>query len=525
VKPVFITLMLCLLCTVPVFSSVQETLPSWHWAYEYIDALRLRGGFEELHQMNRPFTRGDVARGLIRIQDRLLDGSLSFSSFQRNLYDRLVREFQEEIEDIRGERKRERFSLGMRLQSDLDKPQDEKVTYKGIYRSKINVPLGKHATVYHGLSFDQYLVDDTGYIGKKWPGIVGYTEQAYIAAEWGRFRFKFGRDFLRWGSGKDGTLIFSDITRPLDHFLASGRLGPILYTFVVSALDDMELDPQTAERYGGETAQRYLSAHRLDVSLFQGRFQWAVTEVALYGGVNRQLNWNYLNPFMIYHLSQLNDGGRVNTLLTTDLIVYPIIKLAVYGSFLIDQEMHIHKTKSSELEPKEIAWIVGSQWADPVGVPGMTLSAEYAGVTNRTYKTVHPWEIFSHRNVTLGHPLGNDFDDWRVGISQWFLGRIKLKCEYGITRKGEGGVFTPWDQPWMDVPFEAGYSEPFPTGIIEKRGHLDLTLHVFPSTYWGLNAEFHMLRRENAYHVSGSDKNETYWRVGVWFDGDMILTL
>ena len=368
-------------------------------------------------------------------------------------------------------------------------------------------------------------MDDPGYIGKKWPGIVGYTEQAYIAAEWGRFRFKFGRDFIRWGSGKNGTLIFSDITRPLDHLLAAARLGPFLYTFVASALDEIELDSQTAERYGGELAQRYLSAHRLDVRLFRGRFQWAITEMALYGGVHRQLNWSYLNPFMIYHLSQLNDGGRVNTLLTTDLIVYPINKLAVYGSFLIDQEMHIRKTKSSELEPKEIAWIVGSQWADPVGVPGMTLFAEYAGVTNRTYKTAHPWETFSHRNVSMGHPIGNDFDHWRVGISQWLLGRIKVKLDYGITRKGEGGVFTPWDEPWMDVPLEEGYSEPFPTGIVEKWKQLSFNIDYFPSIYWGLHAEIHTHRRENADHVMGLSKNETYWRVGVWFDGDVILKL
>ena len=123
-KSIVIFFLLCLLCTGPVLSSVQETLPSWHWAYEYIDALRLRGGFEELHQMNRPFTRGDVAKGLIRIQDRLIDGSLSFSSFQRNLHDRLVREFQDEIEDIQGQLKGELISVGMRLQSDLDKPQD-----------------------------------------------------------------------------------------------------------------------------------------------------------------------------------------------------------------------------------------------------------------------------------------------------------------------------------------------------------------------------------------------------------------
>ena len=47
-------------------ASIHETLPTWHWAYEYIDALRLRGGFEALYTMNRPYTRGNVAKSLIQ---------------------------------------------------------------------------------------------------------------------------------------------------------------------------------------------------------------------------------------------------------------------------------------------------------------------------------------------------------------------------------------------------------------------------------------------------------------------------
>jgi len=525
VKPVVITLMLCLLCTNSVFSSVQETLPSWHWAYEYIDALRLRGGFEELHQMNRPFTRGDVAKGLIRMQNKLLDGSLSFSTFQQNLYDRLVREFQDEIEDIQGQQKSERFSLGLRLQSDLDKTENDKVTYQGIYRSKINVPLGKYVTVYHGFIFDEYLVDKVYYRGKRWrAGFVTYTEQGYIAAGSGHFRCKIGRDFLRWGPGSN-TLLFSDIVRPMDQLNLSFQKGPFVFSYFAAELDEVTLSSDVAKKEGGAEAKRWLSAHRLSALLLRGRLELAVSEVALYGGVDRQFNWTFSNPFLIYHMVNWNNGGEVNILLSADLNCYPFNGWQVYGSFLMDHNIYPEAKENAELEPPEIGFLFGSVWGDPMGLVGFTLSAEYVRVTNRTYKTVHPWETFSHRNVTLGHPLGNDFDDWKVGISQWFLGRIKLKCEYGITRKGEGRVFTPWDEPWMDVPLEEGYSEPFPTGVVEKSRHLDLTLHVFPSTYWGLNAEFHTVRRENMYHVSGSNKNEIYWRVGVWFNGDVIVTL
>ncbi|GAH21463.1 unnamed protein product, partial [marine sediment metagenome] len=70
---------------------------------------------------------------------------------------------------------------------------------------------------------------------------------------------------------------------------------PVQFTFLVSALDDITLDSKTADSHGGSFAKRYISAHRLDVNLINGRFQCAVTEAVLYGGVNRQLNWIFLN--------------------------------------------------------------------------------------------------------------------------------------------------------------------------------------------------------------------------------------
>ena len=78
-----------------------------------------------------------------------------------------------------------------------------------------------------------------------------------------------------------------------------------------------------------------------------------------------------------------------------------------------------------------------------------------------------PWETFIHRNVPLGHPLGNDFGHWQVGLSQWFFGSLNFYLQYSQTRKGEGGLYTPWDEPWMDNTVEEGYSEPFPTGVVE----------------------------------------------------------
>lgn len=508
-----------------VFTQIHETLPSWHWAYRYIDELRLRGCFEDLYTLNRPYSRTDVAEALIKAGARLERGELSFRSQDLKLLEKLVREFRKEIMRIRGEWPEEDgVRMGIRLQADLDKPDETEVKYRGIYRSKLCVPLGQYVTIYNGINFDQYLVDDPNYVGKKWRGVVGYTEQAYATVSVGRFRLKFGRDFLHWGAGESGTLLFSDVARPMDQFKASATLGPFRYTFFTSVLDDMELVSSSADSIECTTAKRYVSAHRLDAKFFQGRLQCAITEAIIYGGTSRHIDWVYLNPFIFYHGAQLNESGLGNTMGTVDVIFYPVKHWKIYGSLLID-DIQVEKTGPGDLEPSEIGWIVGSKYANPLGITGLTLSGEYACVTNRTYKTLNTWEKFIHRNVTLGHPVGNDFDLWQVGISKWFMGSLQFNLGYSQTRKGEGSIFTPWDAPWSEYTVEEGYSEPFPTGVVEQRKHLNFSFCFYPSIHWGLEGAIHYHQRENGDHIEGVTKEETFWRFGLWFDGDVILKL
>lgn len=513
--------MFLFLLPVSAVASVHQTLPSWHWAYQFIGELRLRGCFDELYAMNRPYTRGDVAFALIRIENRLKERKLSLSSSDLKLFAKLKKEFQEEMKELEGKTsENDIVRLGARVQSDMNKQGKNKAKYKGIYRTKISVPLGSHVEVYNGINFNQYLVDDTTYVGKKWRGIVGYTEQAYAAASLGRFRFKFGRDFLRWGAGQSGTLLFSDVSRPMDQFTASAQLGPFQYTFLASALDDITLDSKLADSLGTSSAKRYISAHRFDANLMHGRLQLAVTEAVLYGGVNRQLDWVYFNPFIFYHGAQLNKSGSENTFGTVDLSFFPVKKWELYGSLLID-DIQLEKTGPGDLEPNEIGWLFGSRFGDPFGVSGLTLSGEYVRVTNRTYKTPNPWETFIFRNKPLGYPLGDDFDYWQAGVSKWFGGNLWLKFKYSQTRKGEGSIFIPWDAPWFAYTVEQGYSEPFPTGIVEKRKQISFLVWYYPSVHWGVEGEFCSIKYRNKSHMLGQAQGKTTWRIGLWINGDL----
>jgi len=487
----------------------QQTLPTWHWSYSVIERLQDEGHFQSLSLLASPYTHEQVAMVLSRSS-----GALKNNAELRPLYLRLVNEFIKKPGIQYPADGQRPVELGGHAQAGFRETPGDNAAYRGMYRCRIAVPLGTHVMVYNGINFDQNLNDDPRYVGKEWRGIAGYTEQAYIAGRWGRYHVKYGRDFLKWGVGSSGTLVFTNVSRPMDLFNAGVKVGPFHYQYLTARLDD--------ETVSKSVARRYLSSHRLEGCFFNGRIQAAVSETIIYGGVNRNPEWVYLNPFVFYHGAQLNESGLGNTLGTVDISVYITDTWRVYGSLLID-DVQIEKTGPGDLEPNEIGWILGSRYAGLWS--GAVLDLEYARVTNRTYKTTNTWESFLHRNFPLGHPLGNDFDHWQIGLAQWVGASLWGRVAYSQTRHGEGSLYTSWDQPWMDYTVKEGYSEPFPTGVVETQNSIKLELKYQPSIHWGIEGFFQSISRDNAFNVKGTSQSDTAWRIGFWWDGDLQIRL
>ncbi|MBN2201630.1 hypothetical protein JW777_06750 [bacterium] len=497
-------------------AALQESLPSWHWAYANIEALQARGGFRQLHQMNRPYTRGDIARVLIGM--RRPEGSVknAFSPAEKRILRRLLEEFEPEIRLLNaGAEQAERLEAGVSMAADVHGDEGASGRFDGVYRSRLAVPLSANAVLVNAMTLDQYALRDSAYIGKKWRGLAFYTEQAYAAARFGRVQLKFGRDFLRWGAGKSGTLLFSDVCRPMDQMSGAVIVGPFRYSFLTAFLDAWPLSPGLADSLGASTARRFLAGHRVDARFFSGALQIGLTEASVYGGVNRELDWVFLNPLMSYHAEQYNQEVRANTLGTVDVLAYPGRNMKLYGSLLID-DIQVEKTGPGDLEPNEIGWLAGFEWSDPFAAPGMSLYGEYSRVTNRTYKTAYPWETAVFRNRPLGHPEGNDFDLLTLGCTGWLSESVRLEVFWKSIRKGEGGLFTPFDTPWMAYTVEEGYDEPFPTGTVERRNGWGASIRFLPGRRFFLEAAFQSQAGTNAGHVKGIRDDTVSWRIGAW---------
>ena len=265
-------IIILLLFPVFVYSSNPTTIPSWHYAYRLVKQLQIRGLLRELSELNKPYTWNEVLVSMEKVKNQADSGKTVINKYELKIINLLEKECKRElgIEDKDG--KETLLLVGINAKGDLDRPAEGDAGFKGILRSRIIVPVSENISIVNSIVFDQYKVDDPDYVGKKWRSMIGYTEQAYAAYEKGKFRLKFGRDFLRWGAGIN-TLFFSDVSRPLDHFAGSFEKGPFKYTFVTGFLDEINVN---TESVSGK-AQRYIAAHRIDSKWLGGRLQISVS--------------------------------------------------------------------------------------------------------------------------------------------------------------------------------------------------------------------------------------------------------
>lgn len=520
-RRVFFNLFVLAWLAAPLSAGIHETLPIFHWAYDYIDELRVRGYLENLFILNKPFTRGQIAAALNELEARIDRGDVALNRTDAWLIDRLRAEFAVEMQHLgEPEDTQPHAEAGVFL---LQEVQDQGADTEGHlrWRSKLSVELLGKLGIYNGMLADNLLDEDSTYIGKRQADLAALTEQAYVMAKLDPFQIKLGRDFIRFGPGRSGTLLFSDAARPLDHLWVAFTYKFLKFSFFAANLDAMMVPDTTAGRL--VRANRFLSAHRLEFKV-RDRFYFGITEAIVYGGPQSNWELGFLNPFVFYHGVQLNGPVTGNTFGAVDFALYPWRNFSLFGELMID-DVQLESGQVGDLEPDEIGFLVGLQVTNPLAISGTQILAEYTRVTNRTYNTLDPWEKFLHRGQPIGHFLGNDFDRWDVNLSQWVLPGLQLQLGYERVRRGEGRVEDPFDRPWLEATLEEGYSEPFPFGTVETAnvGKFGIIYHPWTDlrlTFFGQFRDVNNLAHQE--RVSDADFR---FRLSLWYEGNLRFGL
>ncbi len=468
------TLILCFsIVSTKIFAQGGTTIPAYHWSYPYLSELRLKGYFADLNIIQQPYTKAQIAQSLAKIQEQIQQGKLLPTSRDRWMLDLLAREFKVRSEADASEKKLI-MQPGIWADQTIHHNSDDTKIYTGI-RSQAGVGFGEKLYFYNGIRLDRALVDDPNYAGRKWNGLAAYTEQAYLRYATPRFQVTMGRDFLNWGSGRTGRLLFSDHAQPLDQLKINFNYKALSFTALAVDLDQWELSDSLAAEYRTEKANRFLTAHRLTINFFN-KFYFGFTEALVYGGPNSSWELKYHNPLLYYHGELLNHGGYDgNGLLYLDFDFYPWPNWQFYGEILVD-DLQLEKSEQVDLEPNQVGLIFGFRHAHILGLHGSSIGLEYIRIANRTYNSWQEWEKFVHFNKTIGYELGNNFDRWNMIANSWLMNGLQLGLECDVIRKGKGSVLDSWDAPWENFTVAQGYHEPFPYGVIEQSTMLTFKL-------------------------------------------------
>jgi hypothetical protein len=378
--------------------------------------------------------------------------------------------------------------------------------------------MGKNFGLVSHFVLDRAKALDPDYSGKKYRGMAGDLETAALSFENKNVIVLLGRTRLFWGPQRIN-LLLSSTAEPIDLLLAGYRRGRISFQFLFARLDGSFPDSVDFARMPERTFEdnRYLAGHRFDIRLHK-RLRVGLFETVLYGGEGRPPELYYLNPLQFYHSAQLNEDADDNTIIGFDFTFLPGKGISVYGQLLID-DFQIDDKSLGDQEPDEIGIMAGLFRAGQTNSFNPDIKAEYVRITNRTYHQRDPKNRYLFRDKLLGHPLGSDADSISIKIRFWPSKDFFAEIETAYRRRGEGSIFKPWDEPWLDA--EGDYSETFPTGVVEKSGLIAiraqgyLPFSAYTRNHLFISLDAGLADIENYQNQSCINKTLSYFRISV----------
>lgn len=493
-------LILACSAALPALSSTISNIPTDHRINSYVDELARRGLLKGFFVSVRPYSRDQICAAIRGLEKEVQAGSVQLSPHESWLLGRLKDEFGLLLGEAStfipaAEIGAELEVIGSSAETEITWKDDvggeeteETVTeseesLRAVGSGWVEVSMTHGLSLSHRFRVDSNVEEDPGFLGRPWRDDVG----GYVANGYGRLRLGpldavLGRDKLSWGPGASGSLVLSDVAPAFDMVSVSFNLGRVRAAGFFTRLDDLEL--RRAIFYAGDSLQsgdlieRYLSGHRIDIRVTP-TLQIGLSETIVYGGPDRDFELGYVNPLNFFYSHQWNVGENDNPIWCLDACWWPVPRVQVYGQFLVDDYQFEHEGEKDE-EPPEIGFLLGVHSGEPLGLEGVSVSAEYARVNPWTYNQPLPWNRYTHGGALLGHPLGPDADAFYVRVDKWFRKDISARLDYRFMRHGETSVESDWPVPIAGPWGEASFPEGFPLGVAAKSHRLGLTAGFYP---------------------------------------------
>ncbi len=323
--------------------------------------------------------------------------------------------------------------------------------------------------------------------GRKWDEkITGWVDNAAAYYYNKGFFASIGRSSIIWGPEHRDALLLSDNAPQLDRIWLGFEHPAIRFDYFITRLDNIT--------YHDSTLVRYISAHRVAFRK-RGSFEIGLSELVVYGGYNRPVDWRYLNPFVTYYWEQWNRGSDDNILFGLDFAIYWPRQSRIFGELMID-DFQI----DLESEPNQIGYKLGIDMIEPLGLRKLFTKLSYTRVNTTVYGQNQPQNLYLYYGHPIGYFGGND-QDRVLALARYHLNpSLDLELEFQYNRRGEGVIEK---HEHSGVPFQ----DKFPIGVVEKSPSLRATALWFSRALFEGRFSAQYTHFENYRHVCGDDQN------------------
>ncbi len=189
-----------------------------------------------------------------------------------------------------------------------------------------------------------------------------------------------------------------------------------------------------------------------------------------------------------------------NSIVGFDFDVQPRNGFLLWGQVLVDDIQLDNKTQGDQ-EPSQFGLLVGGYLSDIFSQTDIKF--EYERITNWTFNQMHARNRYLNDGRPIGSALGNDYDLASLRLIRWLRPDLQGSLRLSYYRQGEGRIDAPFTQPWTQV--EGDYSEPSPTGVVQKTATAAMGLKGFVVGHAYVDLEAGVDWMKNRKHVSGDN--------------------
>jgi len=456
-----IGVLLLLVLNVPGMAraAIDEDIPLESWIYRAVG--ELAGGMGTsgprfmLH--TQPYTRGQVAEYL----QALAPDTSNLDPGQLILYRRLWAELHHDAEELprpAGSESVLRLGIQPYVLADHVQQRDGLNRAGGYVHGSFGQP-GRWI-VYSRVRFDSDARHDSRFRGVRWKdNLTANVDNAYLKFHIGNWSLFWGRNWLKFGRSANDGLLLSGYSPPMDQVRLTYQRSGFHSLYFFAMLDDLY------DRSAGRLARRYLAGHRLAARPWKF-LELAVSEVIVFGGVDRPAEWYYLNPFIPYYWEQLNEDHDDNPLWNLEWSLNFARGWEFYGELLID-DFQIDFIS----EPQQLGILVGLQATAPLGLARSHHTLEYSRVNTTVYGQNESQNRYYYRRdingrvISLGSRYGPDAERLTYRATYHTVDWLDLLAAVERRRRGARDIE---DVQSSGVP----HGVPFPSGVVDRRWEL-----------------------------------------------------